>query len=48
MAELEKVKRDKINYKAFASLEDSTKKTLAMAYSTISAINEGGSKEEEE
>lgn len=39
MAELERVKRDKIMYKGFARLECSTKKTLEMAFNTISAID---------
>jgi hypothetical protein len=39
MAELERVKRDKVMYKSFATLEGSTKKTLEMAYNTISAID---------
>lgn len=38
MAELERVKRDKMMYKAFAELEDSTKNTLEMALKSISAI----------
>jgi hypothetical protein len=40
MAELERVKGDQMNFKAFASLEQSTKKTLKMAYNTISDIDE--------
>ena len=39
MAELERVKRDKIMYKGFARIECSTKKTLEMAFNTISAID---------
>ena len=39
MAELERVKRDKMMYKAFASLEKSTKKTLEMAFKSISDID---------
>jgi len=38
MAELERVKRDQSFYKAFASLEGSTKKTLEMAYTAINSI----------
>jgi hypothetical protein len=38
MAELERVKRDKSFFKAFASLQASTKTTLEMAYNTITAI----------
>jgi hypothetical protein len=47
MAELERVKRDKIMYKGFARLEGSTKKTLEMAFNTISGIDIAGSSEEE-
>jgi len=47
MAELERVKRDQMMYKAFASLENSTKKTLEMAFKSISAI-EGNQKNHEE
>jgi len=39
MAELERVKRDQKMYKAFANLEASTKKTLEMAFSSISIID---------
>jgi hypothetical protein len=42
MAELEKVKRDQMIYKSFASLERSTKRTLKMAYNTISDIDVEG------
>lgn len=45
MAELERVKRDQLLYRAFANLDHSTKKTLEMAYNTVSAI-EGTSEEE--
>jgi hypothetical protein len=38
MAELESVKKDQIMYKALANFEKSTKKTLEMAYKSISAI----------
>jgi len=38
MAELEKVKRDQSFYKAFASLEKSTKTTLERAYNLINVI----------
>ena len=50
MAELERVKRDKMMYKAFASLEKSTKKTLEMAFLSISNIDgtETSIKEQEE
>ena len=47
MAELEKVKRDQMMYRAFADLEGSTKKTLEMAYNTISAIDGVRTSEEE-
>jgi hypothetical protein len=39
LAELERVKRDQKMYKAFASLERSTMKTLARAYTNISEID---------
>ena len=39
MAELEKVKRDQYIYKSFTILENMKKKTLELAYETISAIN---------
>ena len=39
MAELERVERDKMMYKAFASLEKSMKKTLEMAFKSISDID---------
>jgi hypothetical protein len=48
MAELERVKRDQKLYTSFASLEGSIKKTLEMAYNTISEIQGGVSEEEEE
>ena len=48
MAELERVKRDKMMYKAFASLEGSTKKTLEMAYKSISSIDDSRSSQEDE
>lgn len=35
MAELERVKRDQLTYKAYASLEESTKKTLQFTYRSI-------------
>jgi hypothetical protein len=38
MAELESVKTEQKFYKAFASLEGSTKKTLEMAYTAINSI----------
>jgi len=41
MAELERVKRDQIMYKAFANLEASTKKTLEGAMKCISDIEDG-------
>lgn len=49
MAELEKVKRDKSFYKAFASLENSTQRTLEMAIKTINAIEgeRGGDKNDQ-
>jgi hypothetical protein len=47
MAELERVKRDQKMYTAFASLDVSTKKTLQMAYDTISAIDGAVTSEEE-
>ena len=40
MAELEKVKMDQKMFKAFASLESSTRKTLEMAVKSISTIDE--------
>ena len=39
MAKLERVKRDKMMYKAFTSLEKSMKKTLEMAFKSISNID---------
>jgi hypothetical protein len=47
MAELERVKRDQKMYRAFAELESSAKKTLKMAYNTISAIDGAGTSEKE-
>ena len=47
MAELERVKRDQKIYTSFESLEGSIKKTLEMAYDTISAIDGGNSNEAE-
>lgn len=47
MAELEKVKNDQGYHKAFASLENSTRKTLEMAYKAISAIDDEGTGHEE-
>jgi hypothetical protein len=49
MAELEKVKRDKSFYKAFESLESTTKTTLEMAYKALNAIDgeSGGDKEDQ-
>jgi hypothetical protein len=41
LAELERVKRDQLFYRAFANLDHSTKKTLEMAYNTVSAIDSG-------
>jgi hypothetical protein len=38
MAQLESVKKDQLLFKAFASLENQTKKTLKMAHQTISDI----------
>lgn len=38
MAELEKVKRDKMMYKAFSNLEKSIKKTLEMSLKSIGEI----------
>ena len=46
MAELEKVKRDQKIFKAFASLEDSTKKTFELACKTISEIDVAGTGDE--
>ena len=40
MAELEKVKMDQKMFKAFASLEYSTRKTLEMAVKYINTIDE--------
>ena len=40
MAELEKVKMDQKMFKAFASLEASTRKTLEMAVKSIGTIDE--------
>ena len=48
MAELERVKMDQKLYTSFASLEGSIKKTLEMAYNTISEIQGGVSEEEED
>lgn len=38
MAELEKVKRDKMMYKAFSNLENSIKKTLEMSMKSLGEI----------
>jgi hypothetical protein len=46
MAEMERVKRDQFMYKAFTNLEVSTKKTLEMAYKSISVIDIGSSRED--
>jgi hypothetical protein len=43
MAEMERVKRDQKMYKAFTSLEGSTKKTLETSYMSICAIEKGSS-----
>lgn len=48
MAELERLKGDKKMYRAFASLESSTRTTLEMAYKTINSIEDGGTGNEEE
>jgi hypothetical protein len=40
MAELEKVKRDRMMYKAYEILEKSTKKTLEMALKSIGEIED--------
>jgi hypothetical protein len=48
MAELERVKRDQLIYRAFANLDHSTKKTLEMAYNTVSTIEGTRTSEEEE
>ena len=38
MAELERVKRDKMMFNAFSDLEKSTKKTLEMALTSLGEI----------
>ena len=40
MAELERVKRDRMMYKAFGNLEYDTKKTLEMALKSIGEIED--------
>jgi hypothetical protein len=40
MAELEKVKRDRMMNKAFGNLENETKKTLEMALKSIGEIED--------
>jgi len=39
MAELERVKRDQMMYKSYASLEKSIKKSLEMSFNAISEID---------
>lgn len=42
MAELERVKRDKNMYNAFNNLQESTEKSLQMAYSSFNEIESTG------